>query len=92
MKALKLFLKALEELFPNTYFIDKLITLPHSTFKAYKEYKLEIWKLKDGHKDLLVTIQQSGKSTTSAQEDYMKEKITKEAIKMLWNLMNTNQA
>lgn len=91
MTSLKIFLKALEELYPNVYFIDKLVIKPHNVFKAYKEFTLEIWKLENNKKELLCGIIQQGKSTTGAQEEHMKESITKEAIKQLWNLMNTKQ-
>ena len=83
MKALNIFLKALEELFKDTgmTFIPKRVTLP-SRFPAYSHIRFEVWSLaKDRVETLISSVETTDKITTPEEREQAGDKLSKETIK-----------
>ena len=72
------------------FFVLQKEIVPHPTFKAYKEYRNNLWYIRGRKKDKIIEVAVTGKVTTNpAEEETIREVNTEFCIKLM-ELVYTN--
>lgn len=63
---------------------------PHESFKAYKEYNITVWFVRNRNKYRTFTVNHMSKITTEAQEEAVLYKLSMELCTMIFNWMGSS--